>query len=52
VLVILQWRILGGMDTSDPQAPKIVHAFMPRDSEGYSSKESWALCKFVAVKRR
>lgn len=29
------------MDTSDPQAPKIVHAFMPRDSEGYSSKESW-----------
>ncbi|CAN5811005.1 acyl-CoA dehydrogenase family protein [soil metagenome] len=37
------WTYLGlhGMDTSDPQAPKIVHAFMPRDSEGYSIKETW-----------
>lgn len=37
------WTYLGlhGMDTSDPQAPKIVHAFMPRDSEGYSIKDTW-----------
>ena len=32
------WTYLGmhGMDTSNPAAPKIVHAFMPRASEGYS----------------
>lgn len=30
-----------GMDTSDPQAPKIVHAFMPRDTPGYTIKETW-----------
>ena len=37
------WTYLGlhGMDTSDPAAPKIVHAFMPRASEGYSIKETW-----------
>jgi len=37
------WTHLGlhGMDTSDPNAPTIVHAFMPRDSEGYSIKETW-----------
>lgn len=37
------WTRLGlhGMDTSDPAAPKIVHAFMRRDSEGYSIKETW-----------
>ena len=29
------------MDTSDPKAPKIVHAFMPRDSRGYTIKETW-----------
>jgi alkylation response protein AidB-like acyl-CoA dehydrogenase len=29
------------MDTSNPAAPKIVHAFMPRASEGYSIKETW-----------
>src|SRR5436305_3232863 len=32
---------LHGMDTSDPEHPKIVHAFMPRDSEGYVIKETW-----------
>ncbi|MGH9516116.1 MAG: acyl-CoA dehydrogenase family protein [Terriglobales bacterium] len=32
---------LHGMDTSDPSQPKIVHAFMPRDSEGYVIKETW-----------
>ena len=30
------WTYLGihGMDTADPSHPKIVHAFMPRDTEG------------------
>lgn len=37
------WTRFGmhGMDKSDPQHPKIVHAFMPRDSAGYSLKETW-----------
>lgn len=37
------WTYLGihGMDVSDPQAPKIVHAFMPRDTPGYTIKETW-----------
>ena len=37
------WTFLGlhGMDTSDPAAPKIVHAFMPRDTEGYRIEHTW-----------
>lgn len=37
------WTRLGlhGMDGSDPAAPRIVHAFMPRDTKGYSIKETW-----------
>jgi len=37
------WTRLGGhsMDVSDPSAPKIVHFFMPRDTKGYSIKETW-----------
>ncbi|MCK9518555.1 MAG: acyl-CoA/acyl-ACP dehydrogenase [Dehalococcoidia bacterium] len=37
------WTRLGvhGMDTTDPEAPKVVHAFMPRDTEGYEIKETW-----------
>ncbi|MGH7506021.1 MAG: acyl-CoA dehydrogenase family protein, partial [Longimicrobiales bacterium] len=37
------WTYLGihGMDTSDPAAPKVVHAFMPRDASGYTVKETW-----------
>ena len=37
------WTYLGihGIDTSDPSAPKIVHAFMPRDTPGYAIKETW-----------
>jgi alkylation response protein AidB-like acyl-CoA dehydrogenase len=37
------WTRLGlhGMDMSNPNAPKIVHAFMPRDAKGYSIKETW-----------
>jgi alkylation response protein AidB-like acyl-CoA dehydrogenase len=32
---------LHGMDTSDPTQPKVVHAFMPRDTAGYVIKETW-----------
>lgn len=37
------WTRLGmhGMDTSDPANPKIVHAFMPRDTKGYTIKDTW-----------
>jgi alkylation response protein AidB-like acyl-CoA dehydrogenase len=37
------WTRLGihGMDTTDPTQPKIVHAFLPRDSAGYIIKENW-----------
>ena len=32
---------LHGMDTSTPGQPKIVHAFLPRESAGYKIKETW-----------
>jgi alkylation response protein AidB-like acyl-CoA dehydrogenase len=32
---------LHGIDTSNPRQPKIVHAFMPRDTAGYTIKETW-----------
>jgi len=37
------WTYLGlhGMDASDPAQPKIVHAFMPRDTSGYRIEETW-----------
>jgi alkylation response protein AidB-like acyl-CoA dehydrogenase len=37
------WTRLGihAMDTSDPDAPKVVHAFMPRSSSGYTIRETW-----------
>jgi alkylation response protein AidB-like acyl-CoA dehydrogenase len=37
------WDYLGlhAMDASDPQAPKIVHAFMPRSTPGYAIRETW-----------
>ena len=37
------WTRLGlhGMDASDPNAPKIVHAFLPRDAAGYAIKHTW-----------
>jgi alkylation response protein AidB-like acyl-CoA dehydrogenase len=37
------WTRLGlhGLDTSDPKAPKVVHAFMRRDTKGYTIKETW-----------
>jgi alkylation response protein AidB-like acyl-CoA dehydrogenase len=37
------WTRLGlhAIDTSDPGNPKIVHAFMPRETEGYHIEETW-----------
>jgi alkylation response protein AidB-like acyl-CoA dehydrogenase len=37
------WTRLGlhAADTSDPANPKIVHAFLSRDTPGYSIKETW-----------
>ncbi len=37
------WTFLGmhGLDTSDPAAPKVVHAFMPRSTEGYTVRDTW-----------
>jgi len=37
------WSYLGlhGMDASDPAHPKVVHAFMPRNTEGYAIRETW-----------
>jgi alkylation response protein AidB-like acyl-CoA dehydrogenase len=37
------WTRLGlhGMDTSNPEQPMVVHAFLPRDAGGYTIKETW-----------
>jgi alkylation response protein AidB-like acyl-CoA dehydrogenase len=37
------WTRLGlhAMDSSNPEAPQIVHAFMKRDAEGYRIEETW-----------
>jgi alkylation response protein AidB-like acyl-CoA dehydrogenase len=37
------WTRLGvhAMDASTPSAPKIVHAFIPRNTEGLSIRETW-----------
>jgi alkylation response protein AidB-like acyl-CoA dehydrogenase len=37
------WTRLGmhGLDAGDPKAPKVIHAFMPRSTPGYSIKETW-----------
>jgi alkylation response protein AidB-like acyl-CoA dehydrogenase len=37
------WTYLGihGMDASNPAAPVIVHAFMPRNTEGYRIEATW-----------
>jgi alkylation response protein AidB-like acyl-CoA dehydrogenase len=37
------WSRLGmhAMNASDPGGPKIVHAFLPRDTKGYAIKETW-----------
>jgi alkylation response protein AidB-like acyl-CoA dehydrogenase len=38
---VWDWLGLHAMDTSDPQAPKVVHAFLPRSSDGYRIVETW-----------
>ena len=37
------WTFLGihAMDTSNPTAPKVVHGFLPRGTDGYTIKETW-----------
>ena len=37
------WTRLGlhGMDTSDPEHPKVVHGFLPRNTPGVTIKETW-----------
>jgi alkylation response protein AidB-like acyl-CoA dehydrogenase len=37
------WTYLGlhGMDLGDPAHPKVVHAFMPRNTEGYVIRDTW-----------
>ncbi len=37
------WTRFGihGMDVSNPNQPKIIHAFMRRDTPGYTIKETW-----------
>jgi alkylation response protein AidB-like acyl-CoA dehydrogenase len=37
------WTYLGihGMDVSEPAAPKIVHGFIPRNTEGYRIEDTW-----------
>lgn len=46
------WTYLGiqGMDTSDPAAPKIVHAFMPRNTQGYHIEDTWDTVGMRATK--
>jgi alkylation response protein AidB-like acyl-CoA dehydrogenase len=46
------WTYLGihGMDTSDPKQPKVIHAFMPRDSKGASIVETWDVLGMRATK--
>ncbi len=38
---VWDWLGLHAVDTSDPQAPKVVHAFLPRTSDGYRIVETW-----------
>ncbi|MCA1586200.1 MAG: acyl-CoA/acyl-ACP dehydrogenase [Acidobacteria bacterium] len=38
---VWNWFGLHAMDTSDPQAPKVVHAFLPRTSDGYRIVDTW-----------
>ncbi len=37
------WTRMGihGLDTTDPNKPKVVHAFMPRDTKGLTVKPTW-----------
>ncbi len=35
------WLGIHGMDTSDPENPKVVHGFLPRTAEGYRIEPTW-----------
>jgi alkylation response protein AidB-like acyl-CoA dehydrogenase len=37
------WSYLGfhAMDTSDPDDPKVIHGFLPRDASGYRIEQTW-----------
>jgi len=35
------WMGIHAMDTGDPEAPKVVHAFVPRNAEGLEVVENW-----------
>jgi alkylation response protein AidB-like acyl-CoA dehydrogenase len=37
------WTYFGfhAMDLSDPDAPKVLHGFLPRDAEGYRIEQNW-----------
>ncbi len=41
---------LHGMDTSDPAAPKIVHAFLPKGTKGVTVKQTWDVMGMRATK--
>jgi alkylation response protein AidB-like acyl-CoA dehydrogenase len=47
---VWDWLGLHGMDTSDPAAPKVVHAFMKRDTENYHINEVWDALGMRATK--
>ncbi len=38
---VWDWLGIHAMDTSDPDNPKVVHGFFPRDSEGYTISDNW-----------
>lgn len=46
------WTYLGihAMDTSDPKAPKVVHAFMPHNTQGYRVEDTWDTVGMRATK--
>jgi alkylation response protein AidB-like acyl-CoA dehydrogenase len=46
------WTRLGlhGLDMSDPNAPKVVHAFMPRGAAGSATNEVWDVLGMRATK--
>jgi alkylation response protein AidB-like acyl-CoA dehydrogenase len=46
------WTRLGihAMDIRDPQNPRVVHAFMPRETAGYRIKETWDTLGMRATK--
>lgn len=37
------WSYLGfhGQDNSNPDHPRVIHAFLPRDSDGYEIRKTW-----------